>query len=112
MEIQDNVETQGKLDALNSKKTTNSKTVDLQKYTGMYVLETYNISIVLEIRDKKLFAKVPGQADDEFEFQSEHIFTVKGKQGYKVTFQMDGDKPKGFTSVQPNGTFKAVFKNK
>lgn len=112
LQIQDNVETQGKLDALNSKKTTNSSTVDLQKYTGIYVLENYNISIVLEIRDKKLFAKVPGQADDEFEFQSEHIFTVKGKQGYKVTFQMDGDKPKGFTSVQPNGTFKAIFKNK
>lgn len=110
LQIQDNVETQGKLNALNSKKTTSTTTVDLQKYTGIYVLETYNISIVLEIRDKKLFAKVQGQADDEFEFQSEHIFTVKGKQGYKVTFQMDGDKPKGFTSVQPNGTFKAVFK--
>ncbi len=112
LQIQDNVETQGKLNALNSKKTTSTTTVDLQKYTGIYVLETYNISIVLEIQDKKLFAKVPGQADDEFEFQSENIFTVKGKQGYKVTFQMDGDKPIGFTSVQPNGTFKAVFKNK
>lgn len=112
LQIQDNVETKGKLDALNSKKTIDTKTIDLQKYTGIYVLETYNISIVLEIRDKKLFAKVSGQADDEFEFQSEHIFTVKGKQGYKVTFQMEGDKPKGFTTVQPNGTFKAVFKNK
>lgn len=65
-----------------------------------------------EIRDNKLFAKVPGQKDDEFEFQSEHIFTVKGKQGYRVTFQMDGDNPKGFTSLQPNGTFKATFKNR
>ena len=52
LQIQDNVETQGKSDALNSKKTINSKTVDLQKYTGIYVLKTYNISIVLEIRDK------------------------------------------------------------
>lgn len=65
-----------------------------------------------EIRDNKLFAKVPGHKDDEFEFQSEHIFTVKGKQGYRVTFQMDGDNPKGFTSLQPNGTFKATFKNR
>lgn len=112
LQIQNNAETQRKLDFLTTKRTTNSTTVDLQKYAGVYVLETYNISIVLEIRDNKLFAKVPGQADDEFEFQSEHIFTLKGKQGYKVTFQMDGDKPKGFTSVQPNGTFKAVFKNK
>lgn len=112
LQIKDNTETRSKLNALTNKGTIKSVTVDLQKYAGVYVLETYNISIILEIRDNKLIAKVPGQADDEFEFQSEHIFTVKGKQGYKVTFQMEGDKPKGFTSVQPNGTFKAVFKNK
>jgi hypothetical protein len=97
---------------LSTKGIIKSVTIDLQKYAGVYVLETYNISIVLEIRDNKLIAQVPGQEDDEFQFQSEHIFTVKGKQGYKVTFEMEGDKPKGFTSVQPNGTFQATFKNK
>jgi predicted alpha/beta superfamily hydrolase len=112
LQIKDNTETRSKLNALTIKGTIKSATIDLQKYAGVYVLETYNISIVLEIRDNKLFAKVPKQEDDEFEFQSEHIFTVKGKQGYKVTFEMDRDKPKGFTSVQPNGTFKAVFKNR
>lgn len=112
LQIKDNAEIRSKLNALTNKRIIKSATVDLQKYAGVYVLETYNISIVLEIRDNKLIAKVPGQKDDEFEFQSEHIFTVKGKQGYKVTFEMDGDKPKGFTSVQPNGTFKAVFKNR
>lgn len=111
LQIKDNTETRSKLNALTNKGTIKSATVDLQKYAGVYVLETYNISIVLEIQDNKLIAKVPGQEDDEFEFKSEHIFTVKGKQGYKVMFEMDGDKPKGFTSVQPNGTFKAVFKN-
>ncbi len=110
LQIKDNTETRSKLNALTNKGIIKSATVDLQKYAGVYVLETYNISIVLEIRDSKLIAKVPGQEDDEFEFQSENIFTVKGKQGYKVTFEMDGDKPKGFTSVQPNGTFKATFK--
>lgn len=110
LQIKDNTETRSKLNALTNKGTIKSATVDLQKYAGVYVLETYNISIVLEIHDNKLIAKVPGQEDDEFEFQSENIFTVKGKQGYKVTFEMDGDKPKGFTSVQPNGTFKATFK--
>jgi tetratricopeptide (TPR) repeat protein len=112
LQIKDNTETRSKLNALTNKGTIKSATVDLQKYAGVYVLETYNISIILEIRDNKLIAKVPGQEDDEFEFQSENIFSVKGKQGYKVTFQMDGDKPKGFTSVQPNGTFKAAFKNR
>jgi hypothetical protein len=112
LQIQDIEETQIKLDILTTKQTTNSATVDLQKYEGVYVLETYNISIVLENKDNKLFAKVPGQEDDEFQFQSKNVFSVKGKQGYKVTFQMDGEKPKGFTSVQPNGTFKATFKNR
>jgi len=112
LKIKENAETQKKLFALTNKEIKNSETVDLQKYAGVYILETYNIAIVLEFRDAKLFAKVSGQVDDEFVYQSEHIFTVKGKQGYKVTFQMEGDKPKGFTSVQPNGTFNAVFKIK
>lgn len=112
LDIQNNIETQRKLDVLITKEAPVSTTADLQKYAGVYVLETYNISIVLEIRDAKLWAKIPGQGDDEFQLLSENIFTVKGKQGYTVTFQMAGDKPQGFTSVQPNGTFKAVFKNK
>lgn len=112
LQINDNPETQRKLDALIKKETSVSETVDLQKYAGVYVLETYNIPITLEIRDAKLWAKVSGQEDDELQLLSENVFTVKGKQGYTITFQMDGDKPKGFTSVQPNGTFKAVFKNR
>jgi uncharacterized protein len=112
LQIKDNTETRSKLNSLTNKGTIKSATVDLQKYAGVYVLETYNISIVLEVRDTKLFSKIPGQPSAEFEFLSEHIFTVKGKQGYKVTFQMDGDKPTGFTSVQPDGIFKAGFKNK
>lgn len=112
LQIKDDAETRSKLNALINKGTIKSANINLQKYAGVYVLETYYISIILEIRDNKLFAKVPGQEDDEFVYQSEHIFTVKGKQGYKVTFQMDGGIPKGFTSVQPNGTFKATFKNR
>lgn len=111
LQIKDNPETQRKLDALIKKETSVSENVDLQKYAGVYILETYNIPITLEIRDARLWAKVPGQEDDELQMLSENVFTVKGKQGYTITFQMDGDKPKGFTSVQPDGTFKAVFKN-
>lgn len=112
LRINDNAETKRKLDALTTKEVANPANIDLQKYTGIYILEAYNISIILEIRDAKLWAKTPGQEDDEFQPLSENVFTVKGKQGYKITFQMDGDKPKGFTSVQPNGTFQATFKNK
>lgn len=110
--IQNNAGTQQKLERLISKKTVNYATVDLKKYAGVYVLEMYNISIILEVRNGSLWAKVPGQGDDEFQVLSENIFTLKNKQGYTITFQLDGDKPKGFTSVQPNGTFKALFKSR
>ena len=112
LQIETNNITQRKLDVLITKETSIPATVDLQKYVGVYVLETYNIPIILEIRDDKLWAKVPGQEDDEFKWLSENVFTVKGKQGYTITFQIDNNKPKGFTSVQPNGTFQATFKNK
>ena len=81
----------------------------LRNYTGNYLLENYKITITLELRNGKLYAKVPGQADDEFIPVSKDVFTVKDKQGYKVTFAMNGEKPTGFTSVQPNGTFKATW---
>ncbi len=112
LQIDTNHITQRKLDALIRPGVSTLATVDLQKYTGVYILETYNVPIVLEIRDNTLWAKVPGQEDDEFLLLSENAFTVKGKQGYTITFHMDEDKPKGFTSVQPNGTFRAVFKDK
>ena len=112
LQIDTNHITQRKIDALIRQGVLTLVTVDLQKYTGVYILETYNIPIVLEIRNNTLWAKVPGQEDDEFLLLSENAFTVKGKQGYTITFHMEEDKPKGFTSVQPNGTFRAVFKNK
>lgn len=111
LQIKTNELTQKKLDALISKATAASATAGLQKYEGTYTLEAFQLDITLKLRDGSLWAIVPGQADDEFQLISDGIFTVKGKQGYTITFQMNGDKPKGFTSVQPNGTFKAVFKH-
>lgn len=84
---------------------------ELKKYQGIYTLETYKIDISIQVRDGKLLAKVPGQPEDEFVPLSKDIFTVKGKQGYTITFKMNDGKPLHFTSEQPNGIFKAVFKN-
>lgn len=111
LEIKENVETRTKLNLLTNKLENANENYDLQKYAGVYILEVYNIPIVLEIREAKLFAKVSGQEDDELVPISKDKFTVKGKQGYMITFKMNGNKPKEFTSVQPNGTFKAVYKN-
>ncbi len=101
-----------KLNAVTNRKISGMSATDLKKYAGTYTLEMFQVDISLELRDGSLWAVVPGQADDEFQLMSENVFTVKGKQGYTITFQMDGDKPKGFTSVQPNGAFKAVMKHK
>ncbi len=111
LQLNNNTETQRKLDVLIKKEITIPATVNLQMYTGVYVLETYNIPITIETRGATLWAKAPEQPDDELQWLSENVFTVKGQQGYRVTFHMNGNTPTGFTSVQPNGTFKAIFKN-
>ncbi len=112
LQIEANEIIQRKLDVLIKSAVSNPAAFDLMKYAGIYTLVDFQLDIALEVRDGSLWAKVPGQPEDEFQIFSENIFTIKGKQGYTVTFQMEGDKPKGFTSVQPNGTFRAVFKNK
>lgn len=110
LNIEANAVTQSKLDALSKIKSTN--TVDLKKYAGNYTFEALQLNVALVLRNGSLWAVVPGQADDELQVLSNNVFTVKGKPGYVITFEMNGDKPKGFTSVQPDGTFKAIFKSK
>lgn len=104
--------TQKKLDVLVNSGRVITSANDLQKYAGIYTLIDFQLDMALDVRNGSIWAVVPGQADEEFQLISENVFTIKGKQGYTITFQMKGDKPQGFTSVQPNGTFKAVFKNK
>lgn len=112
LQKKDNALTTAKLNALTHEKPVQYSIAALQKYTGVYTLVAFNLDMKVQIRDGKLFAIVPGQADSEFLPIANNVFTVKGKQGYTITFQMNGETPKGFTSVQPNGTFEAVFKNK
>lgn len=112
LQIKANDITQRKLDALTQPKASSTATIDIKKYEGTYTLVDFQLDIKLEARNGSLWSIVPGQPDGEFQIISENVFTVKGTQGYTITFEMNGDKPKGFTSVQPNGTFKAVYKNK
>ncbi|MBK7870576.1 MAG: alpha/beta hydrolase [Saprospiraceae bacterium] len=112
LQIQSDATTLQKLNALANSNTSSISIIDLQKYAGTYTLVDFQLDIALVVRDGSLWAVVPGQADDEFQMLSKNIFTVKGKQGYTITFEMDDDMPKSFTSVQPNGTFEAVFKKK
>lgn len=109
--IKSNPLTVQKLNALIKQEAFMLTPEELQKYKGTYTLEVYKIDIILTLQGGKLMANVPGQPADEFVPVSKDVFTLKGKQGYTITFKMNGNKPLEFTSVQPNGTFTAIFKN-
>lgn len=112
LQIKSDVYVEQKLSSLIQQKAFNLPETGLAKYAGNYFIEAYKITIELEVRGAQLWSKVPGQPDSELLQISENVFTVKGKQGYTVTFEMSEDRPVAFTSIQPNGTFKAVFKTK
>jgi uncharacterized protein len=99
-----------KLNTLLKQSTYAITEVALQKYQGIYILETYNIAIELLLQNGQLIAKVPGQADDVLVPIAANIFTTKTKQSYSITFLMNGNKPTAFIAVQPNGTFRANYK--
>jgi len=109
--IKNDAATQSKLNALTHAQKFSLSVNELEKYAGVYILEAYKIDVNLEIREGKLLAKVQGQEDDELTPVSKDIFTVKNKQGYTITFQMSDSRAVAFTSVQPDGIFKAILKN-
>ncbi|QIY90667.1 alpha/beta hydrolase [Chryseobacterium gallinarum] len=85
---------------------------DLQKYATTYTIMPYNIDVEFYVRENQLWSKVIGESEEALIPVSENVFTLKNKKGYTITFKMDGNKVTGFTSVQPDGTFKAVVKSK
>ena len=105
--IKDNAATKQKLDALEGKGTFALTEQDLQKYAGVFDFEGFSLTARLQVKDGVLWAIVPNQEDSQLIPLSPNTFTVKNKNGYIVHFEMDGDKVLGFTSTQPNGTFKA-----
>jgi hypothetical protein len=57
------------------------------------------------IKGNALWVSAPGQGDFELVPLATDAFTIKGMSGYKIQFEMDGNKPVGLTSTQPNGTY-------
>lgn len=96
-----------KLDALERKEIFTLTEHELQKYAGVFDIKEFQVTVTLQVRKGALWASVPGQNDDEFIPVSTDTFTVKNKSGYTISFQMEAGKATGFTSVQPNGIFKA-----
>jgi len=108
--IKENAYTKQKLGALEGKESFNLTPQELQKYAGVFDLDSITLAITMLVKDNELWAQVPGQGDFQLVPTSPDTFGVKNMSGYEVHFQMEGDKAVGFTSVQPNGTFKAHVK--
>jgi tetratricopeptide (TPR) repeat protein len=106
LSIQENAYTKQKLNALEGKESFKLTQQELQKYAGVFDLDSISVAITMLVKDNELWAQVPGQGDFQLVPTSPDTFSVKNMSGYEVHFQREGDKVLGFTSVQPNGTFK------
>jgi predicted alpha/beta superfamily hydrolase len=104
--IQENSYTKQKLNALEGKESFKLTGKELQKYAGVFDLDSISIAITMDVKNDELWAQVPGQGDFQLVPVSPDTFSVKNMSGYEVHFQMEGNKVLGFTSVQPNGTFR------
>jgi tetratricopeptide (TPR) repeat protein len=103
-------ETKQKLDQLLGKATFALTVKELEKYVGLFEFEAISLTATTSIKNNALWVFAPGQGDYELTPLSPDIFTIKGLQGYKIQFEMNGDKPLGLTSTQPNGIYKAHVK--
>ncbi|HYE69386.1 MAG TPA: tetratricopeptide repeat protein, partial [Anaerovoracaceae bacterium] len=81
---------------------------ELEKYAGHYIIEQYKIPVDVKLKNGVLWAITPGQTDSELVPIAKHVFTLKNKQGYTITFHLEADKVVSFTSQQPNGTFLII----
>ncbi|MEP7252573.1 MAG: alpha/beta hydrolase-fold protein [Ginsengibacter sp.] len=108
--LSDNADTRRKLDALEGREIFKLPSGELQKYTGVFVLDNMSIDVTIVLKDDDLWAQVAGQVDYQLVPVAPDTFTVKNMNGYEVIFHKEGDKVIGFTSVQPNGTFEAHVK--
>jgi len=81
-----------------------------KKYTGPFDLDSIAYSVTIFMKNNTLFVRAPGQGELELIPIAPDTFTIKNISGYTIYFKMEEGKVAGFTSVQPNGTFKAHIK--
>ncbi len=103
-------ETKQKLDKLQGKAIFTLTAQELGKYVGEFEFEAISLIAKTSIKENALWIFAPGQGDFELVPLSPDTFGIKGIQGYKISFEMDGDKAIGLTSTQPNGIYKAHVK--
>lgn len=83
----------------------------LNQYIGEYTLG--NILATVSARANILYVYVPGQPEYETVALGDHTFKLKALNGYSVKFDVkDGKKAESMLFIQPNGSFKAMRKDK
>jgi CubicO group peptidase (beta-lactamase class C family) len=101
------------LDPIEFKRTPVTIEVDkatLEKYVGEYDLMGTSIKVYTK-NDDTLYLFVAGQPEYELLATSEHHFSFKILEGFKVEFLPDADGTiNEMTLIQPNGTFKTTKK--
>jgi predicted alpha/beta superfamily hydrolase len=109
--ITNSEDTRQKLDQLSGKSIFTITVKELEKYIGAYAFEAFPLTATIALKGEALWVAAPGQGDQELVPLSLHVFSIKGKAGHTLKFEMDGDKPAALVAIQPNGTFKAPVKN-
>lgn len=110
LSIQYAEETKQKVNKLEGKEVFTLTPQQLQQYAGEYEIENFSVTVTFLVKDNALHAIVPGQDDSELLPMAPNIFTAKNQSGYKIQFEMDGDKAVGFTFTQPDGIYKGHVK--
>ncbi|HEX5155545.1 MAG TPA: alpha/beta hydrolase-fold protein [Parafilimonas sp.] len=108
--IQDNDDTKRKLNELEGKEVFTLTPQQLQQYAGEFDIENEPVTVTFFVKDEALWAKVPDRDDAELVPIALNTFSVKNVNGYRVQFEMDGDKAVSFTSTQPDGVYKGNVK--
>jgi predicted alpha/beta superfamily hydrolase len=103
-------ETLQKLNSLQGKEVFKLAAGQLQKYAGVYIFDAVSVTSTVVVKDAALWISAAGQGAYELVPLSPDTFGIKNISGFKLHFEMNGDKPTSLTSTQPNGTFIGKFK--
>lgn len=83
----------------------------LEQYVGEYMLG--KILTKVSVRGNTLYIYVPGQQEYETVALGAHAFKIKALDGFSVKFEInDKRKAESMLFIQPNGSFKAMRKEK
>ena len=63
---------------------------ELQKYAGVFDLDSISIAITMQVKNDELWAQVPGQGDFQLVPVSPGTFSVKNMSGYEVVSKRKG----------------------